>query len=86
MRAYVSDSTDDLMLMTSQPNLWTRHTQVQQAAAARLAPEPDGGIRVPVRLPDGSRFMRRFEKEETVSALYDWCVSLSAALAATDGR
>ncbi|MEW5309670.1 MAG: hypothetical protein WDW38_001539 [Sanguina aurantia] len=60
--------------------------QVQQAAAARLAPEPEGGTRVPVRLPGGSRSMRRFDKGEKVSALYDWCVSISADLAAAVGR
>lgn len=68
------------------PTAWTRHTQVQQAAAARLAPEPEGGTRVPVRLPGGSRSMRRFDKGEKVSALYDWCVSISADLAAAVGR
>lgn len=46
------------------------------AERARLTAEPlagaDGVVTVAVRLPEGGRIMRRFEKAQSVSLLYDW--------------
>ncbi|KAF6256723.1 hypothetical protein COO60DRAFT_1702203 [Scenedesmus sp. NREL 46B-D3] len=55
---------------------------VQAAAAARLPLEPAegaaGSCRVAFRLPDGSRVQRRFSTTDTVAALQDYVVSVSA--------
>lgn len=55
----------------------------KEAAAARWAAkaEPEGGLRLSVRLPDGSRLERRFEPNERVADLFDFCSSSSPALA-----
>jgi len=55
----------------------------KEAAAARWAAkaEPEGGLRLAVRLPDGSRLERRFEPNERVADLFDFCSSSSPALA-----
>uniref|UniRef100_A0A383VHQ7 UBX domain-containing protein n=1 Tax=Tetradesmus obliquus TaxID=3088 RepID=A0A383VHQ7_TETOB len=52
------------------------------AAAARLPPEPAegaaGSCRVAFRLPDGTRVQRRFNTTDTVAALQDYVISVSA--------
>eukprot|EP00887_Chlorella_sp_A99_P008221 scaffold12.g8221.t1 len=53
--------------------------EVAAEAAARLPAEPAApdGCRVAVRLPDGRRPQRRFPRAAPVSALYDYCLTLS---------
>lgn len=55
-----------------------RAGEEKEAATQRLPVEPEnGGARLAVRLPDGSRVDRRFDEERTrVRDLFDWCVSL----------
>ncbi|GAX84449.1 hypothetical protein CEUSTIGMA_g11869.t1 [Chlamydomonas eustigma] len=54
--------------------------QVQKEAEQRLPEEPppsaSSTCRVAIRLPDGSRLQRCFDRNShTVQALHDWCVS-----------
>jgi len=53
--------------------------QVQAEAEARLPPEPAEGApsscRVAVRLPDGQRAQRRFNKTDKLQALSDFCLT-----------
>jgi hypothetical protein len=56
-----------------------RSHQVATEAAARVPPEPadgePGAIRVALRLPGGSRLMRRFRGSDPVRCLHDYALA-----------
>ncbi len=78
-------SRNNNLILNTQARATHTHPQAQSAAAARLPPEPADGpsaLRVAVRLPEGPRAQRRFERSNTVAALHDWVVTLSGEAAA----